>query len=105
MMTVILDFIFYNIKMIFLYALILFISYSFLTSIKSSFTFWYVGNTGCTTVNRMKENDITQLVDTVERYTRSQMKADEFQFMLIRLSFDYHLHDLDVRKKCTSLKG
>ena len=32
----------------------------------------------------MKENDITQLVDTVERYTRSQMKADEFQFMLIR---------------------
>ena len=40
--------------------------------------------TGCTTVNRMKENDITQLVDTVERYTRSQMKADEFQFMLIR---------------------
>ena len=32
----------------------------------------------------MKENDTTQLVDTVERYTRWQMKADEFQFMLIR---------------------
>ena len=39
--------------------------------------------TGCTTVNGIKENDISQLVDPVERYTIWQMKVNEFHFMSV----------------------
>jgi len=40
-------------------------------------------STGCTTVNGIKENDISQLVDPVERYTIWQMKVNEFHFMSV----------------------
>ena len=36
-----------------------------------------------TTVNGIKENDISQLVDPVERYTIWQMKVNEFHFMSV----------------------